>query len=704
MEQLTQQLKSGQMEILEVPIPTMSPTQILVRNYYSVISAGTEGKTVSDARKGYIAKAKSRQKEVKMVVEMIKRQGLVDTYKFVMNKLEAASPLGYSCAGEVIAVGDDVHDIKVGDRVACGGQGAFHADIVSVERNLTVKVPSNVPLQEAAFATIASIAMQGIRQTDAKLGENVAVIGLGLMGEFAIQLLNASGVNTIGIDVNPSQVLNAKKHGAKIALCRNQEGIEGIINQVTGGYGVDAVLITAGTSSLDPIEFSGKISRKKGRVVVLGAIPTGFSRTEYYKKELELRMSCSYGPGRYDSNYEEKGIDYPYAYVRWTENRNMQAFIELLAAKKIDVHSLITHNFSLKEAPEAYKMILDKSEPFIGITLEYANDKEFVDAPIVLHPVNTEEGSLNVAFIGAGHFAQGTLLPILKDIKDVHFEGVLSGHGTTSRYVADKYHFNYCTNNEEDILSDKNVNTVFVCTRHNLHSKYVIEALTSGKNVFVEKPLAMNQQELDAVKEAYYKANVQLMVGFNRRFSPAIQQLKRIFLPSQPKAINIRINAGVVPKDSWVHDPKVGGGRIIGEACHFIDLAMFIADSPIKEVHSNFIKDVDNLNDTAIISLLFENGSIANVDYLSNGNKNLPKEFVEVFCDGTVVQIDDYTKLTVYGKTTKKYKYKQDKGHRNEVDAFCNAIIKGNAVPIPFEESYAVMKATFEVVNHKNNE
>jgi predicted dehydrogenase/threonine dehydrogenase-like Zn-dependent dehydrogenase len=699
MEQLTQQLKSGQMDVLEVPIPTMSSTQILVRNHYSVISAGTEGKTVSDARKGYIAKAKSRQKEVKMVVDMIKRQGVLETYKFVMNKLEAASPLGYSCSGEVIAVGDDIHDIKVGDYVACGGQGAYHADIVSVERNLSVKVPENVSLQEAAFATVASIAMQGVRQTDLKIGETVAIIGMGLIGELSMQFFNVSGVKTIAIDVNSAQVSSAQLHGASLALNRNQEGIEQIIGQYTNGNGVDAVLITAGTTSLDPIEFSGRITRKKGRVVVLGAVPTGFSRPEYYKKELELRMSCSYGPGRYDNNYEEKGIDYPLAYVRWTENRNMQAFIDLLSEGKIDIKSLITHNFEIENAADAYKMILDKSEPYIGITIEYDKDKIIEDEPIIINDRIFNSEDVNVAFIGAGHFAQGTLLPALSKINYVNYVGVITGHGNTSKYVADKYGFHYCTDNARDIVSDKDANTVFVCTRHNLHAKYVIDAINAGKNVFVEKPLAMNMDELQAVKDAYVKSNVRVMVGFNRRFSPAVKKIKKMFLPIQVKAINIMVNAGAVPKDHWVHDPKVGGGRIVGEACHFIDLAMFLADSQIKSVYAKSLQDTSNLNDTVIISISFANGSIANISYYSNGNKNLPKEYIEVFCDGTVAQIDDFTKLVITGKTKKTYKFKQDKGHINEISAFCDSIKNGKEAPISFEECFEVMKATFDVIN-----
>lgn len=702
MNQLTQQLKSGKMQLLEVPIPTLGPNQVMLKNLYSVISAGTEGKTVSDARKGYIAKARSRQKEVKMVIDMIKNQGIIDTYKLVMNKLEAASPLGYSCAGEVIKVGENITDIKVGDHVACGGNGAFHAEIVTVERNLCVVVPKNVDIEEASFATIAAIAMQGVRQADCNLGESVAVIGLGLIGQLTIQFLNVSGVKTIGIDVNPAQVKIAKENGVCLGLTRSQDGLEHIINEYTGGHGVDAVIITAGTSSLDPVELSGRIARKKGKVIVVGAVPTGFSRAEYYKKELDLRMSSSYGPGRYDVNYETKGVDYPYAYVRWTENRNMMAYIDLLSSKSIKIRPLISHSFDFEHASDAYQMIYDKSEPFIGITIKYDERKSVSTEKIIVNSdMFISEDNVNLAFIGAGNFAQNSLLPRLKNNSAVNFIGVMSGHGNTSKYVADKYKFKYCTHDANQILKDKNVNTVFVCTRHNLHAKYVLDALKSSKNVYVEKPLAMNMEELDAIKDAYFSSPkpLHLMVGYNRRFSPAVKEIKKLFLQDQAKAINIRVNAGIVPKDHWVHDRNIGGGRIIGEACHFIDLAMFIAGSKIDCITVCKLQNANNLNDTVVISMTFTNGSIANISYFSNGNKHLPKELIEVFCDETTAVIDDFTKLIIYGKSKKEFKYKQDKGHTNELIEYVQSIKDGRSTPISFDELYDVMAATIKVVN-----
>lgn len=700
MHQLTQQLKSGHMEILEVPFPTLGKGQVLVRNHYSVISAGTEGKTVSDARKGYIAKAQSRQKEVKQVIELIKTNGLLETYKLVMNKLEAPAALGYSCAGEVIAIGEGVTNFKVGDFVACGGQGAYHADVVAVYSNLCVKVPDDTNLKHASLTTIAAIAIQGIRQADLRFGESCVIIGLGLIGQLTIQILNAAGIKTIGVDIDDNQVEIAKRSNPFVALNRNQKGIEKVILDSTNGLGADAVIITAGTSSLDPVNFAGEITRRKGKVVIVGAVPTGFDRPNYYKKELELLMSSSYGPGRYDINYEEKGIDYPAGYVRWTENRNMQSYIDLLSAGKLDVDKLISHVFALDNAPEAYNMILDKSENFSGILIEYDSEKPVKQSVKIENPTQ-KSTSLGVAFIGAGNFAQNMLLPKLKGM--CSFTGINTAHGNTARYVADKYKFGYCTNNADEIFSDINTSTVFVTTRHNLHAEFVLKALAAGKNVFVEKPLAMNIDELKQIQAVYEtlpeSTRPILFVGYNRRFSPFIQQIKRMFMDNQPKAMNFRINAGALPKDHWVNDPDIGGGRIVGEACHFIDLAQYVAGSSIKSLSASGIKDSNNLFDTVTITLEFENGSIANISYFSNGSKSLSKEYIEIFCGGTSAIIDDFKTMRVFSKDEKKYKLKsQDKGHAAELSAFINVVKNGQNSPIKFNELYQSSVASFMVL------
>jgi len=709
MKQLTQDLKKGRMEILEVPFPVLGDGEILVRNHFSVISSGTEGKTVTDARKGYIAKARSRQKEVKQVIDMIKKNGLKDTYDLVMNKLEAPSSLGYSCAGEVLAVGRKAKGFKKGDHIACGGAKAVHADIVSVPVNLCVKIPKKIPMEQAAFATIAAIAIQGVRQADLKLGENCAVIGLGLIGLLTLQLLESSGINVIGIDINEDQVKNANRIGIGYNLNRNKLGIENIIEKHTKGTGVDSVIITAGSSSLDPVNFAGNICRKRGKVVIVGGVPTGFDRSDFYKKELELKMSSSYGPGRYDPQYEEKGIDYPIGYVRWTENRNMQSYIDMLGKGKLRIGKLITHEFPLLDAPAAYNMILKRSEQFAGILIKYDPDKK-TERKVIMNGKKYSESEVTVGFIGAGSFAQNILLPGMKGL--CNFIGITTARGNNSKYVADKYKFDYCTDDAEEIITDKNINTVFIATRHDLHAGYVIKALKAGKNVFVEKPLALTEKELEEIRKTYLSprtsdpssGSVRLMVGYNRRFSPHIKKVKELFSDDQPKAMNIRINAGSLPKDHWINDPDTGGGRIIGEGCHFIDLAMFIAGSGIISVHANSMNDPNNLNDTVSINLSFENGSVANISYFSNGSKELPKECLEIFCDGTTVVIDDFKKMTIYREKVKTIKLKkQDKGHKEELKRFFKSIEKGLPSPIPFDDLYNVSKATLAILDSISN-
>ncbi len=700
MKQLTQQLKSGKMEILEVPFPTLTKGYIIVRNYYSVISSGTESKTVTDARKNYLQKAKSRQSEVKQVINSIKTTGLIPTYKIVMNKLEAPSPLGYSCAGEVIAVGEGVENFKVGDLVACGGDGAFHAEVITVPVNLAVKVPKEVDLKQAAFTTIASIAIQGIRQSELQMGENCVIIGMGIIGQITYKILEASGINSIGIDISQKQVDQSINAGIKNVYNRNQEGINDLIMNFTQGYGADSVIITAATSSLDPVEFAGLIARKKAKVIIVGAVPTGFSRASYYKKELDLRMSSSYGPGRYDSSYEEKGIDYPIGYVRWTENRNMQSFINLLSTNRLDISSLISHSFSLFDAPKAYDMILERSEPFAGIVIKYDANYEVL-REVCLRETKYKIGETNIGFIGAGNFAQGTLLPNLRNFK-CNFLAIATAQGNNSVYIAKKYGFNNCYERGSDVIQDRRVNTVFIVTRHNLHAKFVSEAIEAGKeNIFVEKPLAMNYDELAKIKELYEarEEKPRIMIGFNRRFSPYIQKIKRIFKDNQQKAILIRVNAGQLPSDHWVNDPDIGGGRIIGEACHFIDLAMFLAGSRIASVNAESLNDPSSLNNTVVMNLSFQNGSIANISYFSNGSKKLPKEYIEVFCGGTVAKIEDFNKIEIYSDSIRKIKYKkQDKGHREELKQFIDSINSGNPAPIAFEDCYLSTYVTLKAI------
>ncbi len=696
MEQLTQNLKDGKMQLLEVPFPVLSSGQVLVRNHYSLISAGTEGKTVKDARLSYIGKARARKEEVKKVIDAAKTFGILNTYKMVMNKLDAPSSLGYSTAGEIIAVAPDVTEFRVGDLVACGGNSAVHAEVIAVPVNLCVKLNDKIALQHACFTTLGAIALQGIRQADLRLGENCVVIGLGLVGQLTVQMLKAGGIKTIGIDIDQRMVDLALHTDIDAAFTRNSEDLESSINNITNGYGTDAVIITAGTDSLDPVDLAGALCRKKGKVVIVGAVPTGFKRPNYFKKELDLRMSCSYGPGRYDTEYEEGGIDYPYGYVRWTENRNMAAFVDLIATGKINLTNLLTHTFDFKEAPAAYDLIMNKTEPFVGMILKYDINKPLQQKVNLSNPSYTQSDVV-AGMIGAGSFGQNFLLPALKNTP-AKLSGIVTARPNNARNIADKNQFAFASGNAQDIFSNKDINTVFIATRHETHAGYVMQALQSGKNVFVEKPLCLTEEELVQIRHEFTKHNCRVMVGFNRRFAPMIQTIKKTFSSSNPIAINYRINAGVIPADHWVHDLKVGGGRIVGEACHFIDLCMFLAGSKLTTISAVALNDAQKLNDTVCFNLQFENGSTASVSYFSNGNKSINKEYLEVFGSGIVAVLDDFKTLTVSGKSEKKYTGNQDKGHQNEVKAFVESILQGKPAPIPFEETVLSTLATFRAL------
>lgn len=697
MEELTQKLSNGEMTVQELPMPQLSEGMVLVKNHYSLISAGTEGSTVKAARQSLIGKAKSRPQQVAQVMQVLKTQGIIQTYRTVMKKLEAYSPLGYSCAGEVIEVADDVKDFKVGDFVACGGLTANHAEIVSVPVNLCVKLREDTDLALACYNTLGSIALQGVRQADLRLGETCAVIGLGLIGQIVCNLLKASGVRVVGIDVSPAPVAQAAEHCADLALVRNTAGIEDKISDFTGGIGVDAVIIAAATPSLDPVNFAGAIVRKKGTVVVLGAVPTGFDREPYYyKKELQLKMSCSYGPGRYDLNYEEKGIDYPAAYVRWTEKRNMEAFQELLASKRMDLSYLTTHTFALEDAPKAYDMVANKTEPYLGIVLKYDVNKTHKHESIKIADATNQTSNVGIAFIGAGSYAQGNLLPNLPN--DIRRVSVMTNSGATSKRVAERFHFEACTSNEDDIMKNPDVNTLFIATRHDSHAKYVIDGLKNGKNVYVEKPLCLNVEELVEIKNLCEEKQKSVMIGFNRRFSPHASEIKKK-LGSGKMSMIYRCNAGSIPADTWIQDMKIGGGRIIGEACHFIDFMAYICGSKPVKVMASVMPDNQNLNDTMNIIVEFENGSTGVVAYYANGSKAMHKEYFEVFSAGTSATIDDFNETKIYtkGKPTKFTTRAQDKGQKAMVDRFFKDIKTGKT-PIPMDEIYSVTLATFAVL------
>jgi len=703
MEQVTQQLKSGEIIVQELPWPKVGSGMVLVRNHYSLISAGTEGSTAKTARKSLIGKAKERPQQVKQVLDTLKKQGPVQTYRAVMKKLDAYSPLGYSSAGEVIEVGACIQDISVGDKVACAGVGyANHAEIVCVPRNLCVKLQEDVDMKKASYNTLGAIALQGIRQADLRLGESCAVIGLGLLGQLTCLMLRASGIRTFGIDIDQDAVETASKYCCDEAWIYPSPGLSSKVKNQTNGLGVDAVIITAGTSSLDPINCAGELARKRGRVVVVGAVPTGFDRDPYwYKKELELRMSCSYGPGRYDPEYEEKGIDYPAAYVRWTEKRNMQAFQELVHSSRIDLDYLTTHEFTIEHAPQAYDMIVSRSEPFLGIILKYD-----VHKPIVRHRIEVRsavaQGRVNIAFVGAGSYAQQNLLPNIPRKDDtVSCVGIMTNSGTTSKRVAEKFNFQFCTSEPTDIFENNAINTVFIATRHNSHAGYVKSALKAGKHVFVEKPLCLTEEELTEIEELYNGSDhcCQLMVGFNRRFAPYAVELKK-HLGDAPVSMLYRVNAGSIPSDNWIQDKDIGGGRIIGEACHFIDFLAWLCGALPRQIHAVAIPDPDGLNDTVNINLQFANGSIGSLSYFSNGSKEMAKEYIEVYSAGLTGIIRDFKEMEIHsiGKPRRKKTLVQDKGQAGMVRAFIKSIKEGGSPLIPAGEIFAVTRTTFAVL------
>lgn len=697
MKQLTNQLKSGDLNIQEVPMPLLGKGMVLVRNHYSLISAGTEGSTVKTARKSLIGKAKERPQQVKQVLQVLQQQGPVQTYRAVMKKLDAYSPLGYSCAGEVIAVGAGVTGFTVGDRVACAGAGyANHAEVVQVPVNLCVRLPKEADLAKAAYNTLGAIAMQGLRQADLRLGESCAVIGLGLLGQLSVQLLKASGVEVFGIDIDPKVVALSKEKAGIPAWERSTSGLEALLLDATNGQGVDSVIITAATSSLDPINFAGQICRKKGKVVVVGAVPTGFEREKYYRKELDLRMSCSYGPGRYDLEYEEKGYDYPYAYVRWTENRNMQAFQELVHRQLLNLDYLTTHTVTIEEAPNAYDMIVNRSESFLGILIQYDTNSPLLSERVITNNPEKPE-KIGVGFIGVGSYAQSHLLPNLPQ-QGISRVGILSNSGTSSKKVAEKFGFQYCTDSLEDLMKDDPLNTVFIATRHDSHAPYVLAALQQQKHVFVEKPLCLQPEELESIKAAYEASGSQLMVGFNRRFAPLVQRIRKQ-LNDGPLSMVYRINAGVIPKDTWIQDMELGGGRVIGEVCHFIDLCLYLIQSRITQIQAQALPDANGLQDTLSIQLQFQNGSIASIHYFANGSKALPKEYLEVYQSGFTALLHDFKQAELYGKSkTKLKKISQNKGQAQMVQAFFGALAQGKAAPIPAQELFEVTEVTFKVL------
>lgn len=703
MKQVIQNFKTGELYVDEVPKPAISDRMVLVENKFSLISAGTERGTVKVGKANLIGKAKQRPDLVAQVLQNIKKEGLKATLDKVRTKLDSLKALGYSTSGIVSASLDSEGKFKPGDRVACAGQDyASHAEVVAIPQNLVAKIPDNVSFEEAGFTTLGAIALQGVRQADPKLGDKICVIGLGLLGQLTVQLLKANGCRVFGIDLSENLINLAKENRADQALLRSDSNLMAAVENFTQGHGFDSVIITAATTSNDPVELSTLISRKKGKIIVVGAVKMDIPRDpDFYRKELELKISTSYGPGRYDTTYEEDGIDYPYAYVRYTEQRNMEAFLDLLSQGAISVKNLITHTFDISEAEKAYDIVLGKvEEPHIGILLSYGENKTKNESIVTIgsQPVS----GINIGFIGAGSFAQSYLIPNAKQ-KNTSLDTVVTTKGITSKNVAGKFGFNHASSNPDDIFENKNINTVFIATPHNSHASYTIDALKAGKHVFVEKPLAMNYEELEAVKDTYSNSDKQIMVGFNRRFSKLATEIKAEFENlGEPLVVNIRVNAGFIPKEHWTQNKNIGGGRIVGEMCHFIDLMQYFTNARPVKVYAASINTQNSQitpEDNIAITVSFEDGSIGNLVYLGNGDKSLPKELIEVFGGGKTGRIHDFRKGDIH-KNNKVTKLKSTgKGHRQEVEAFINALKNNSTAPISFESIYLTTKTTFKILD-----
>lgn len=702
MKQILQNMKSGALTVAEVPPPTVQAGQVLVRSAVSLISAGTEKNTVDLGKKSLVGKAKARPDLVKQVIQKVKNEGFWNTFTAVQAKLNSENALGYSSAGIVVAVGAGVTEFRIGDRVACAGAGyASHAEMNCVPKNLCVRLPENVNFEAGAFGTLGAIALQGIRVAEPTLGEAFVVIGLGLLGQITVQLLRANGCRVFGVDVDEQKMKLAQEFGAE--LCANPTDARNLIKEWSRGRGADGVLITAATQSNDPIQLAGEISRLKGRVAVVGLVGMDIPRQVYYERELSLLMSMSYGPGRYDAEYEERGHDYPFSYVRWTEGRNIEAFLDLAADGNINLEKLITHRFPIEEGEKAYQLIEGRGkEPYLGILLQYDTEKE-LSTKIELKPKPTSSANkVQVGMLGAGSYARKFLLPNLKS-NGVEFNSIATASGLSAKDIGSQYGFASCVSKTDEVLGDKNTNLIVIATRHDSHAELARKALLENKHVFVEKPLAMNDEELDSVIEAANNSTGKLMVGFNRRFSPLAKTAKEFFTNRQsPLSILYRINAGRIPQNSWIQDKKQGGGRIIGEVCHFIDLMHYLTGSVTTRVYAESVvsRNYEIVGeDSVFITLRFADGSNGTIAYLAEGDKSFPKEYIEIYGEGKTFILDDFRRASMRtgGKETTKKMSGQDKGQAEEIRTLCAAVLGKEEMSISLEDLIATTRATFRI-------
>src|SRR5215831_17241492 len=705
MRQVVQNVKNGQLEVREVPPPALLPGGILVRTAASVISAGTEKAALELGKKSLIGKARERPDLVREVLTRARTYGVAATVQSVISKMDQALNLGYSAAGVVEEVAAGIPDIKIGDRVAIAGAGyASHAEVNYVPRNLAAIIPESVSFEQAAYTTIAAIAMQGIRLAQPELGEIAVVSGLGLIGLITVQLLKANGCRVLGFDLSQSKVELGKRLGLEEGAVLEVDDPHRAIDRFSNGRGADLTLIAAATDSNQPIELAGELTRRRGIIVAVGAVGLNIPRDVYYRKELELKISMSYGPGRYDRSYEEGGLDYPYDYVRWTERRNLESVLDLMARELLDVQSLTTHRFAVEQAAAAYSMIYAGTEPYVGVLLQYdvhRRQEQVVTVPAQSHKRTDRIG---IGFIGAGNYSAAHLLPHLKSNKDVQLIGLASATGLNAKQKAERFGFNYSATDIKPLLEDEAVDAIFIGTRHSTHAELTVAALNSGKHVFVEKPMVVSEAQLDAVIASYEEANAKrptgLMVGLNRRFAPLVAKLKGILNSSGPLQMIYRVNSGNIPTSTWLHEEAEGGGMLIGEMCHFIDLMQFLSGERPASVYAQSLRarnqktcDADNLS--MVIS--FAGGSVGTLCYNTVGSSSFPKERLEVYGGGAVAVIDDFRALETVqrGKPGRLKAANQDKGQSREVAETIREFRANGQAPIPFAELVSGMRAVF---------
>lgn len=696
MKQILQNLKTGETLLADVPCPKPTKGELLIQTNKTLVSVGTERMLVDFGKANFLEKARQQPDKVKMVLSKVKTDGLKATIDTVMSKLDQPLPLGYCNVGQII--NSSVEGFERGQRVVSNGN---HAEVVRVPKNLCAIIPDNVDDESAAFTVIGAIALQGIRLVKPTIGETFVVTGLGLIGLITVQILKANGCRVIGIDFDSTKCELARQFGAETVDLSKGEDPIGVAKAYSRGRGVDGVIITASTKSNEPVSQAANMCRKRGRIVLVGVVGLELSRADFYEKELSFQVSCSYGPGRYDVEYEQKGKDYPEAFVRWTEQRNFEAVLDLMSSGALDVKTLITHRYEIEQATDAYLELDNKAA--LGILLNYSQDNlDVLTDPKVELPVSTKVSTGAVSVVGAGNYASRVLIPMFAR-EGANFSTLVTSGGVTAVHHGKKNEFKSASTDFNDALGTE-TSTVVIATRHDLHAQQTIQALKAGKNVFVEKPLSLTLDEVGEVEEAYKLSDgAQLMVGYNRRFSPHIQAIKKqLENQSWPKTFIMTMNAGEIPADHWTQDPEIGGGRIIGEACHYIDLMRFLADSPIKQFQVMKMGDtpgVDICEDKAIINLSFEDGSIGTIQYFANGGKDFPKERIEVFCGGGIIQVENFLKTNAYNwNGFKGFKSKgQDKGQAECVRQFLNSAKSGSECPIPVNEIFEVAKISIQI-------